>query len=125
MAVTNPLITINGVALSTSQVSIYKLQYAKLWKDAGRDMSGELTSTLIGVFPNIDLTTNVLDFTTAQNISNAINDDFFTVSYWDTQTSSQKSATYYAADHELTLLNECKYGQVEIQLVPVRRATYL
>lgn len=125
MSVSDPLININGVSLGSGDVNSYKLSYAKLWKDAGRDMSGNLHSTLIGIYPNIDVTTSILDFADAQALSAAINHDFFTVTYWDTQTSSLKSATYYAADHELTLLNECKYGQVEVQLVPVRKADYI
>lgn len=125
MAVTNPLVTINGVSLSTSELESYKLSYSKLWKDSGRDMSGTLKSTLIGVFPNLDITTTKLDFAKAMQLSTVVNDDFFPVTYWDTQTSSLKTATFYAADHTLTLLNECVYGQVEIQLVPVSKANYI
>lgn len=125
MSISNPLITMNGVSLTSSQISSYKVSYSKLWKDAGRDMSGELTATLIGIYPNIDINTSILDFDDAMTISSAINDDYFSVTYWDTQTSSHKTATYYAADHDVTLLNECKYGQVQIQLVPVSRASYI
>jgi len=125
MAVSNPLIIINGVSLNSHQLNSYKLSYSKLWKDAGRDMNGTLKSTLIGVFPNIEVITQVLDFNLAMSVSNALNKAFFPVTYWDTQTSSLKSATFYAADHELNLLNECKYGQVTIQLVPVSKASYI
>lgn len=125
MSITNPLITINGVSLTSGQVSAYKLSYSKLWKDAGRDMNGVLTSTLIGVYPNIDVTSGILDFTHAMALSAAINHDFFSVTYWDSQTSSQKTATFYAADHDVTLLNECKYGQIDIQLVPTSKASYI
>lgn len=125
MSVTNPIVTINGVTLSTSEISSYKLQYAKLWKDAGRDMSGKLTATLIGVYPNVDIVTSVLSFDKAMEISAAINKDYFSVTFWDTQTSSHKTATYYAADHDVILLNECKYGQVTIQLVPVDKVDYV
>jgi hypothetical protein len=125
MAVTNPLVTINGVTLSTSEIKSYKLSYAKLWKDAGRDMSGKLSATLIGVYPNIDLTTALLSFSKAMQLSAAVNVDYFTVTYWDTQTSTQKSATYYSADHDVTLSNECIYGEVQIQLVPVSKASYI
>ena len=125
MSVTNPIVTINGVTLSTSEISEYNLTYSKLWKDAGRDMSGKLTATLIGVYPNVDIVTSVLEFSKAMQISSAINKDYFSVTFWDTQTSSNKTATYYAADHKVTLLNECKYGQVTIQLVPVDKAAYM
>lgn len=125
MSVTNPIITINGVSLSSSQVADYTLTYSKLWKNANRDMNGKITATLIGIYPNITVTTTLLDFDHAQSLSAAINDDFFSVTYWDTQTSTQKTAQYYAADHKLSLLNECKYGEVTVDLVAVSKSNYL
>lgn len=125
MAVTNPVITINGVSLNTSQISDYTLTYNKLWKNANRNMSGRIVATLIGVYPNISVTTNMLDFGLAQSLSAAVNKDYFSVTYWDTQTSSHKSAQYYAADHKINFINECTYGQVTIELVAVDKSNYL
>ena len=119
------LITINGVNLATGEVESYKLTYAKLWKNADRNMNGTVIATLIGVFPNIDIVTTKLSLAKAQSISSAINAAYFSVSYWDTQTSSIKTANYYAADHDVTMLNACTYGQVTIQLVPVKKANYI
>jgi len=123
--VTSTIITINGVTLSTSETESYKLTYAKLWKDADRNMNGDVSATLIGVFPNIDVTTTKLSFAKAQSISAAINHAYFSVTFWDTQTGTQKTANFYAADHTVTLLNKCTYAQVEIQLVPVSKASYI
>jgi hypothetical protein len=125
MPVLNPIITVNGVSLSTSQISGYTLTYSKLWKNANRNMNGKITATLIGIYPNIAITTSLLDFSHAQSLSAALNDDFFSVTYWDTQTSSYKTAQYYAADHELKLVNECKYGEVTVSLVAVNKSSYL
>lgn len=119
------LITINGVTLSTSEVESYKLTYAKLWKLANRNMNGDISATLIGVFPNIDVKTTKLSFAKAQAISAAINAAYFSVSFWDSQTSSTKTANFYAADHDVIILNQCTYGQVNIQLVPVSKANYI
>ena len=125
MPVSNPIITINGVSLSTGQLTDYTLTYNKLWKNANRDMNGRISATLIGVYPNISITTNMLDFSKAQALSAAINDDYFSVTYWDTQTGSSKSARYYAADHKVNFVNECKYGQVTVELVAVDKSSYL
>lgn len=125
MSVTNPIITINGVSLNTSQVNDYTLSYNKLWKNADRDMDGDISATLIGVYPNLSVTTGVLDFGLAQALSSAINDDYFSVTFWDSQTSSHKTAQYYAADHDVKFLNECQYGQVTVQLVAVSKANYI
>ena len=125
MPVIDPLITINGVSLSTSQISDYSLTYNKLWKNASRDMSGDISATLIGIYPNISVTTSLLDFDDAQVLSSAINQDYFSVTYWDTQTASQKTAQYYAADHKIDLINKCKYGQVTVELVAVSKSNYI
>lgn len=125
MSVANPIITINGLSLTTSQISNYNLTYNKLWKNASRDMNGDITATLIGVYPNISITTSLLEFSDAEAISLAINDDYFSVTYWDTQTSSHKTAQYYAADHKVELVNECKYGQVTVELVAVSKSSYI
>lgn len=121
----NPLITINGLSLSSSQITDYTLTYNKLWKNANRNMDGNITATLIGVYPNISITTTFLDFALANSVSSAINQDYFNVDYWDTQTSSMRSARYYAADHDVSFINECKYGQVTIELVAVSKSNYI
>ena len=125
MPVPTTIITINGVALSTHEVESYKLTYAKLWKSANRNMNGDVSATLIGIFPNIDVKTTKLLFAKAESLSAAINAAYFSVSFWDSQTGSTKTANFYAADHDVTLLNACTYGQIEIQLVPVSKANYI
>jgi len=125
MSVTNPIITINGVQLNKNKVSSYTLTYNKLWKNADRNMNGDISATLIGVYPNISVTTSFLDFDFAETLSNAINKDYFSVTFWDTQTSSKKTAQYYAADHSVEFINECKYGQVTAELVAVSKSNYI
>lgn len=121
----DPIITINGFPLKKSQITNYKVTYNKLWKNANRNMNGTVEANLIGVYPNIAITTIFLDFGIAQQLSAAVNQDYFHVSYWDTQTGSMKSAQYYAADHEVEAINECKYGQVTIELVAVEKSNYI
>lgn len=119
------LITINGVTLATSEVESYKLTYAKLWKDADRNMNGDVSATLIGIFPNIEVKTSKLIFAKASALSTAINAAYFSVSFYDTQTQLTKTANFYAADHDVTILNKCTIGQVTVQLVPVSKANYI
>lgn len=119
------IMTINGVPLSTAEVEAYKLTYAKLWKDADRNMNGDVSAALIGVFPNIEVKTTKLSFAKASSISAAINAAYFSVSFYDTQTQLTKTANFYAADHDVTFLDKCTIAQVTIQLVPVSRANYI
>lgn len=124
-SITNPLVTINGVTLTSHETESYKLTYAKLWKDADRNMNGDVSATLIGVFPNIEVKTTQLLFAKAMLLSAAINAAYFSVTYWDSQTGVQKTANYYAADHDVELISECRYGQITVQLVPVSKASYI
>lgn len=119
------ILTINGVTLATNEVEEYTISYAKLWKGAERNMNGDISSTLIGVFPNIDVKTTKLSFNKASSLSAAINAAYFSVSFYDTQTQTTKTANFYAADHEITFLNKCTIGQVTVQLVPVSKANYI
>lgn len=125
MSIPTTLITINGVSLSSSEISAYKLTYNKLWKDADRNMDGDLSSTLIGIFPNLDVTTGILPVAKVEALTVAMNTDYFSVTYWDTQTQSNKTANYYAADFDTTLLHQCTYGTVQCQLVTVSKANYI
>jgi hypothetical protein len=127
MATTLPatIITINGVALGQDQVEDYNVQYAKLWKDADRNMNGDVSATLIGIFPNIEVTTTKLSFAKASSVSAALNAAYFSVTFYDPQTQTMKTANFYAADHDVKFLNKCTIGQVKIELVPVSRASYI
>lgn len=125
MAVPSTLVTINGVQLRAKEINSYKVTYNKLWKDADRNMNGTLSSTLIGVFPNLNIVTGVLPVEKIEALSEAMNDAYFSVTYWDTQTQSNKTANYYAADFDTTLMNACTYGTIECQLVAVSKANYL
>lgn len=119
------ILTIGGVTLTTGDIEEYKIAYAKLWKGAERNMNGDISSTLIGVFPNIDVKTTKLSFAKASALSAAINAAYFSVSYYDTQTQTTKTANFYAADHDISFLNKCTIGQVTVQLVPVSKANYI
>lgn len=125
MAIPTTLITINGVSLTTNQISSYKLTYNKLWKDADRNMNGDISSTLIGVYPNLSVTTGILPIAKVEALSEAVNDAYFSVTYWDTQKQTNKTANYYAADFDTELTNSCTYGTIEVQLVAVSKANYI
>ena len=45
------LVKINGTIIP--HIQQYKIGRAKLWKDADRNMAGDVRATLIGIFPKI------------------------------------------------------------------------
>lgn len=53
-----PLIVIGGFTLA--EAVKYEVNYSKLWKDADRNMNGDVSAAFIGIFPNIDAETMLL-----------------------------------------------------------------
>ena len=118
-----PLIQIGGLVLR--EMVGYKVNYSKLWKDADRNMNGDISSTLIGIFPNIEAETMPLNQSQAQTLCAALDQAYFSATFWDPASNSLKTAQYYASDYSLTLLSRTSgmYGSVEFTIVPVSRRT--
>lgn len=120
---TTNLIKINTVALP--KVKKYAVQYNKLWTDAGRNMQGDLRSTFVGIFPKIVL--NFAHTTQAEVgiIIALINLASFTVEWWDADTETVKSGTFYAGDFEVGVFNKSKelYEPFTVNLIAFNKLT--
>jgi hypothetical protein len=101
----------------------YDVNYSKLWKDADRNMNGDVSSTFIGVFPNIDATTMPLTQAQVQTLGAALDQPYFTLTYWDPVNNAQRTASYYASDYKISLANRMTgmYGTVDFSVVPVSK----
>lgn len=116
-----PLITIGS--LSLSEMVQYEVNYSKLWKDADRNMNGDVSAAFIGIFPNIDAETPPLDKNQVQALCTALDQPYFTATFWDPASGSQKTRAYYASDYKITLLSRTQgiYGSVSFSIVPVSK----
>lgn len=123
ICINHPLIVIGGLTLT--EMVAYKVNYSKLFKDADRNMNGDISSTLIGIFPNIDATTTPLTQAQAQILCAALDSTFFTATFWDPASSSQKTTNFYASDYSITLLSRVTgmYGTVDFSIIPISRRT--
>lgn len=121
IAIDNPLIVIGG--LSLTQLVKYDVNYSKLWKDADRNMNGDVSATFIGVFPNIDAETMPLTQAEAVTLCTALDQPYFSATFWDPATNSQVTASYYASDYTVSLLNRAsgKYAGVSFSIVPISK----
>ena len=118
-----PLIVIGS--LSLAEMVRYEVNYSKLWKDADRNMNGDVSASFIGVFPNIDAETMMLDQDQVEIICAALDQPYFTATFWDPASGSQKTAGYYASDYKITLISRTKghYGNVSFSIVPISKRT--
>ena len=116
-----PLITIGG--LNLTEMVKYEVNYSKLWKDADRNMNGDVSASFIGIFPNIDAETMMLDQDQVEVLCAALDQPYFTATFWDPASGTQKTAGYYASDYKITLLSRKMgiYGTVEFSIVPISK----
>lgn len=118
------LIKIDGNVIPA--ISNYKVGRNKLWKDAERNMNGDVRATLIGIFPKIELNIGVLNQEQMSELTRILDQDYFSVEYFDVRTQGTTTALYYAGDYAPELLNKYKglYKPFTVSLVPVSKRRY-
>lgn len=121
ICINHPLIIIGSLTLT--EMVKYEMNYSKLWKDADRNMNGDISSTFIGVFPNIDATTIPMQQADVETLCAALDQPFFSMTFWDPSSGTQKTANYYASDYKITLMNRVTgwYGTVDFSVVPISK----
>jgi hypothetical protein len=91
-----------------SHLVSYKVLYPKLWSsDSGRNMAGDNKATLVGVFTKlqVEIMPNKLTARTLTSILNVLNSASVYCKYFDVQTQSLKTESFYFGDIETALLN--------------------
>lgn len=116
------LITINGTAIPG--LKEYKVGYNKLWKDAERNMNGDVRASLIGIFPKIELVfRDALTENQVNGIIALLDQPYFSVTYYDPKTKGNITAQYYASDYTVEILDRSRslFKGFNVSLVPVSR----
>lgn len=116
------LLTINGQNIP--ELKQYKVNRAKLWRDAERNMNGDVRASLIGIFPKLELEIGVTEKARAAALCTLLDASYFTVAYFDPKTQSTRTAQYYAGDYSIELLSKQRglYKPFQVNLVPVSKA---
>jgi hypothetical protein len=118
------LVKINGTTIP--HIVNYKIGRAKLWKNADRNMSGDIRAVLIGIFPKITMKVGILNQEEMANLTALLDQDFFTVTWFDVRIQQVISTQYYAGDYDVDLLSKSKglYQPFEVSLIPVSKRRY-
>lgn len=121
ICIDNPLIIIGS--LSLTELVKYDMNYSKLWKDADRNMNGDVTASFIGIFPNIDAATTPLTQAQVEVLCAALDQPYFSMTFWDPAAGTQRSASYYASDYKISLLSRISgmYATVDFSVVPISK----
>ena len=118
------LVKINGKVIP--QIVAYKIGRSKLWKNADRNMSGDVSAFLIGIYPKIKMK---VGYTTQQQMSELtqlLDLDYFEVEWFDVRIQATIVTKYYANDYDVGLFNKRKgiYEPFNVNLVPVSKRRY-
>lgn len=118
------LIKINGTVIPA--IVNYKVGRNKLWKDADRNMAGDVRATLIGIFPKIELNIGVTTQEQMATLTELLDSDYFEVEYFDVRVQGTTKANYYAGDYANEILNKEKglYKPFTVSLVPISKRRY-
>lgn len=121
MTFTGNLLTIDG--LTITELVEYKVTRSKLWKDADRNMQGDIHATLVGVFPKIELNIGITTEARIKAIVNKLDQSYFSVTYFDHADQTLRTANYYAGDYSVEMLSKLRglYKPFTVNLVPVSR----
>lgn len=119
MSITSTLLVI-GTTDITNLVD-YEVQYNKLWKDADRNMEGEVRASLIGIFPKIICKTTTITQSKVATLGGLLNTPYFSVTFYDPITNGAKTANYYASDYSAKLRERERelFYEIAFSLVPV------
>lgn len=124
MIYTGDLVQIDGVTIP--HIVSYKVSRAKLWKDSDRNMSGDVRATLIGIFPKIQMEVGYTTQEEMSQLTQILDKDFFTVTWFDVRIQETISTQYYASDYDVELDSKSKgrYKPFSVSLVPVSKRRY-
>lgn len=98
MFVSKDSIVINGVSMGQYLTEV-DFQFPKLWgNDSGRNLAGDMTATLIGIFPKIVLSFRRLNKTELETIAPILDSIEQTLSYYDPLKKQTISIQTYSGD---------------------------
>ena len=93
-------IIVNGVSLG-QYITEAKYQYNKLWaEDTGRNLAGENTGTLIGIFPKIIVSFRRLNQTELETLAPILDSASQSFTYYDPNKKATITIDTYTGDWE-------------------------
>ena len=118
------LLQINGVKVPA--IVSYKIQRTKLWRDAERNMNGDVRASFVGLYPKLALSIGYTDFDENATLCELLDTPYFNVTYFDNRSKTTHTAQYYAGDYDAELYskNRGKYKPFTVNLLPVSKRGY-
>ena len=89
-------------------------------------MNGDVRASLIGIFPKIELEIGVTTQEQMAQLTQLLDQDYFSVTWFDVRVQGTVTANYYAGDYSPELLSKSRglYKPLSVNLVPVSKRRY-
>lgn len=98
MFINKDSIKVNNVSWGQYLLSA-KYEHPKLWgKDTGRNLAGDFTGTLVGIFPKLVLTFRKLTKEEMNIVAPVLDSASQTLTYYDPATNQNETITTYTGD---------------------------
>lgn len=117
------LIKLNGVDYTSKVLTPFVIERNKLWgDDTGRTMSGELTGTLIGIFPKIVGSFYVEDEVELSALLTILDSASQTVDVYDAKSRTLKQYLTYTNDYKVEIINlDPFYKEIQVSFISRRK----
>lgn len=107
------------------KITKYDVVYNKLWADdTGRDMSGDMKGTLIGIFPKITVEVGSFTRNEMRTFLSKVNKPKFNIRFYDEEKGLISANTsYYANDFNVSLKTSKRlmYKSFSFNLIPNKK----
>lgn len=115
---------VNGINLGRYIVQA-TYSYNKLWSsDSGRNLAGEQSGTLVGIFPKIVVQFRKLTKTELEDLASVLDSARQTVQYYDPNKKTMTTMTTYTGDYEVVnkgIIGHVKNEGFQISFIATKR----
>ena len=123
MAISGELIKINGETVPS--LKSYSVSYQKVWSGATRNMLGDHRATSLGT--NVVISAEFGGELLQSDVTGLLaklDQDTFSVTFYDPQTDGVKTATYFVDGYDVELLSKLKgqFQPISVTFQPVSRS---
>lgn len=124
MFINKDSLIVNGINLGRYIVQA-TYSYNKLWSsDSGRNLAGEQSGTLVGIFPKIVVQFRKLTKTELEDLASVLDSARQTVQYYDPNKKTMTTMTTYTGDYEVVnkgIIGHVKNEGFQISFIATKR----
>lgn len=124
MFINKDSLIVNGINLGNYIVQA-TYSYNKLWSsDSGRNLAGEQSGTLVGIFPKIVVQFRKLTKTELEDLAPVLDSARQTVQYYDPNKKAMTTMSTYTGDYEVVnkgIIGHVKNEGFQISFIATKR----